>query len=106
MGQIREVRPAEETRTDASFGLRNWGRKLPQPGRDKMRAGAGSWEDPRRLGLDVSAVSSLLDTRLDTEAWGAERGLGRKGGPGEAGVWLVHTGETRGRRADRQEQRA
>ena len=32
----------------------------------------------------MSAVSSLLDTQLDIEAWSSERGLGWKGGPGEA----------------------
>lgn len=29
-------------------------------------------------------MSSLLDTQLDIEAWSSERGLGWKGGPGEA----------------------
>lgn len=101
MDQAREVRPAEETRSDASSGLTNWGMKLPQTGRDKLWAGAGLWEEPRSLGLDVFAVSFLLDTRLDTEAWSSERGLGWKGGPGEAGAWLVCTGENRGRRADK-----
>lgn len=82
MDQIQEVRAGEETRNDGSFGPRNWGVKLPQMDRHKGRG----WlmGGPRSLGLEVSAVSSLLDTQLDTEAWRSERGLGWKGGPGEA----------------------